>query len=70
VHVEESWYRYAGITIITPPAASPTQNVKLAMYRPQLTWSVMFVRTMPSRTCTAQAFAPTRATAVRTNIQV
>ena len=35
------------MTIITPPAASPTQKVKLAMYKPQLTWSVMLVVIMP-----------------------
>ncbi len=57
------------MTIITPPAANPTQKVKLAMYSPQLTWSDMLVQTMLSRTCTAQAFAPTNAMAVSTSIQ-
>ena len=32
---------------MTPPAASPTMNVKLAMYSPHETWSVMFVVIMP-----------------------
>jgi hypothetical protein len=58
------------MTIFTPPTASPTQKVKLAMYNPQLTWSDMPVRPNPSRTWTAEAFAPTSATAVRANIQV
>ncbi len=54
---------------MTPPAASPTQNVKLAMYSPQLTWSDMLVTIMPSRTWTDQALAPTSAIAVSKIIQ-
>jgi hypothetical protein len=58
------------MTIITAPAASPTPKVKLAMYRPQDTWSLIAVSAMPSTIWWAHALAPTSAIAVSTVIHV
>ena len=60
---------YTGITSITAAAAMPTRKVKLAMYMPQDTWSVMPVVMRPWTICLHQALRPSRATTVRASIQ-
>jgi len=57
------------MTSITAAAAMPTRKVKLAMYSPQDTWSVMPVVPRPYTSCLAYAFRPKSAMIVSASIQ-